>query len=355
MPHGMINVSDTVLSFDDGKREFTITPTSPATTFSYWFQGVKYTKTGAQTIALTTDTDGVWKFYYVGGTLTRDQSNSLSFSEKVPICEIYWNQASQVHLDIQDERHMIVMDPSTHQYLHDTVGTRWGTGLGVSGDITGDGKDNAHAQVAVATGSIWDEDVEIKVTTPYAAGTKYSQTLASPAEIPVYYRLGTTPWKKKTTTTYPLYENGTAACFYNDLNGGDWKLTACSNADFVCSWIFGTTNIREPIICILGQRTDTSLLNAQTNNTLSGISFGTIPFQEMKLLCRIIFQTSSLYSNAVHARAREILDQRAVSTLQGGTFSLVDHSQLSGLNGSNVHPIGSIDTSLGMTISLRSR
>ena len=174
-PHGMVNIADTVLSFDDSKRQFTITPTSPATTFDYWFQGVKYTKTGAQSIVLTTDTDGLWYIYYVGDTLTCLQTNLLGFANIVSVANVYWNQASQVHLDIQEERHCIVMDPATHEYLHDTVGTRWGTGLGVSGDITGDGKTNSHAQVAVAAGSVYDEDIEIGITTPYAAGTKYSQ------------------------------------------------------------------------------------------------------------------------------------------------------------------------------------
>jgi hypothetical protein len=335
-PHGFINRTDTTLSFDDAKLEFTITPTGAD--FSYYYKGSKKTKTGAQSITIL-DLEGLWFFYYDNETLTAVQT-PWSILNHVPIAYIYWDGTNKISLNLGEERHGITMDSATHLYLHSTVGTRYASGLSLTGTLLGNGSLDTHAQVAITGGVIYDEDIQISITTPNGAAL-FSQDLSLPAQIPVWYRSGVSGyWRVKTANNFPVYK-ATTRLYYNDTSFG---LTECTNNYFVASWIIATNDQRHPIICILGQRQDSSITAAETNNTLESLSFGTLPFAEMKPLHRLIFKTSNTYSNSVAASLQEILDLRTSSSLPGGTYTATVHSSLAGLTDPNQHPASSIST-----------
>jgi hypothetical protein len=335
-PHGFINRTDTTLSFDDAKLEFTITPTGAD--FSYYYKGTKKTKTGAQSITIL-DLEGLWFFYYDNETLTAVQT-PWSILNHVPIAYIYWDGTNKISLNLGEERHGITMDSATHLYLHSTVGTRYASGLSLTGTTLGNGSLDTHAQVAITGGVIYDEDIQISITTPNGAAL-FSQDLSLPAQIPVWYRSGVSGyWRVKTANNFPVYK-ATSRLYYNDTSFG---LTECTNNYFVASWIVATNDQRHPIICILGQRQDSSITNAETNNTLEALSFGTLPFAEMKVLYRLLFKTSNTYSNSVAASLQEILDLRTASSLPGGTYTATVHSSLAGLTDPNQHPASAIST-----------
>ena len=85
------------------------------------------------------------------------------------------------------------MDWATHQYLHTTVGTRFGNGLGASGYVINSAV-NADVRFAFDAGTIYDEDLKVTIG---------AQT--EPAQIPVFYRDGLAGmWRRAAATDLSL-------------------------------------------------------------------------------------------------------------------------------------------------------
>ena len=78
---------------------------------------------------------------------------------------------------------------------------------------------------------------------------------------------------------------------------------------------------------IYGQRVDTSVANARTNNTPDTLIFGNFPFREAKLLYRVIVTTAGI---------SETTDYRTAQ-YAGSTFTPTSHGSLTGLT-SDDHP-----------------
>jgi len=82
------------------------------------------------------------------------ESNVDYFSVMPIMSVIYWNKAAQELVIFADERHGITMDGSTHKYLHTTFGTKYVSGLGVTGI-----NNNAVSYTHTDRGQIYDEDI----------------------------------------------------------------------------------------------------------------------------------------------------------------------------------------------------
>ena len=118
------------IAFTNATRTFTITPTGAS--YSVYVNGIEYTFTTAQTVVITA-TEGFWYIYYDNtGTLTASQS-VWDFSITAMVCGLYWDNTNSVASFFSDERHTIAMGWVVHKYLHETVGTRYETGLVISG------------------------------------------------------------------------------------------------------------------------------------------------------------------------------------------------------------------------------
>ncbi|MDD5502179.1 MAG: hypothetical protein PHH26_01805, partial [Candidatus Thermoplasmatota archaeon] len=330
-PTGFTNRTDSFIYWVDGTRTFSIGPKSPATSYTYYIAGLKYTKSSTSTVTIP-NTEGVWFFYFIGGTLTASQTQP-EYATYPMVSNGYWSVTQQKLLALAEERHGITMDPATHEYLHHTVGTRYSSGLTLTGNTAGSGNANGDAQVALTNGEIFDEDLGHNITNSATPGNFFEQILTPTSSIPVYFRKGSSAdnWEKKTATYYPVYDNTGTRISYNLLTGNTWSTTTIPNTNFMAVWLFATNNVHEPIIAVIGQRQDGTLANAQANNTFNTLSFGNLPFQEMKVLYRLIFQSTTAYTNAVKARLRDIQDLRSVSNLPAGTYVATSHSSLTGL------------------------
>lgn len=326
-PTGFVDASTTTISVVDGTRTFTVAPTGAS--FDVYVKGVKYTKT-SQSVVFT-NTEGVWYFYFDNtGTLTASQT-VWDLSLVAPVSLLYWDATNTVSLDLADERHGCAMDWATHKYLHSTVGTRLVGGLGASGYVLNSAV-NADVQFAFDSGSISDEDLVISI----AAQTE-------PAQIPVFYRSGVGGnWRRATATNYPYLTAGTGRIAYNLNTAGTWSQAEVTNTDFTAYWIFATDGKNFPIISIQGQRTDTSLNNALNNNLYESLSFGTLPYAEMKLLFRVIVQTSNAYGSTMKVRIVDVQDLRVVSNLPSGSYVATDHNSLTGRSTAGSHPATAI-------------
>jgi hypothetical protein len=344
-PMGLEDSTDayTTISWVDGTTTFSIAPAGSA--FSVYVKGRKYTFTTAQTLVGDgtdfTIAEGLWYFYFnSSGVLTASQT-VWDLSQHALVSLIYWDATNSKAIIFADERHGLVMDWTTHKYLHLTLGTRYQDGLGLSGTVGGTGNNDSDAQVNIANGTLWDEDLEI----PIQDGTsgRFTQELSPIAYLPVFYLDGAGAlWRADVATAFPL-KQGTTYIQYNQFTGGAWTTTEAGQGNFVASWVMGSNDYDEPLFVILGQRVDNTLANARLNNNFESLSLSTLPLPEMKILYRLIFETRNGYTNTPSARTVDIQDLRNVSNAPSGTYVATSHNSTSGRDVYPTHPGESIN------------
>jgi len=96
--------------------------------------------------------------------------------------------------------------------------------------------------------------------------------------------------------------------------------------------VVATNNLNQPILAIMDQNEYTNIGQAEAAN-FSDLDLTDLPIFEFRLLYRVIFQSSSTYSNTPKTRFRNIIDERVVSTSVSGISSVpvTDHGSLVGL------------------------
>ncbi len=339
-PTGFPNRTDSTLSFVDLTRTFSITPVG--TSFDVYQKGKPYRFTSTQSIVIP-NTEGLHYIYFNNGALASTQVFTIDIiKEYAFVATVQWDQSNQVHIMLGEERHGLVMDGETHSYLHTSVGTRYLSGLSAGNfTIVGTGSSNADAELSISDGVVRDEDISISISDDPAPSLPFQQILDPIAEIPVYYRSGASgDWRKDTATTFPL-KQGTARIKYNNPAGPWTTPDATSDGNYVAMWIFATNNQEAPIVAVLGQREDTTLNDAQANNTYENLSFGVMPSAEMKVIYRLIFKTDSAYANTPKAALVDVRDLRRAIDTALGAYAPSDHGLLTGLTDQD-HPDYSI-------------
>lgn len=326
-PTGIVNKNLTTITFTNGTRTFTIAPTGAS--FDIYVKGVKYTKT--TTNIQIGNLDGSWFVYFDQNATIQTSQTAWDLASQVPIAIVYWNVAAQAAQFIAEERHGTVMDPSTHEYLHATQGTRYRNGLVLSNyTTTGTGTANADSTIGLSGGSIQDEDLIMDITHSANPLNHFEQVLNTVATIPVMRRIDGT-WVKLAATNYPI-KKGTSTAQYNSGSGSSWSLTDAASGNYVAMFIVATNHLTNPVVAVMGQREDTNLDAALKNNTWMSLSWGDVPFSEFKQLYRLVFQTDSSYTNATASRLVYVEDIRGVSSLPTSSIAALPHSTLTGLS-----------------------
>jgi len=332
-PHGFVNQTDSTLEFVDGFRQLIVGTIS---SYDFYYQGTKFTKNNDDDVIISTTTGLHFIYYDATGTLV-DSMTPWNLQTTVPVATVYWNNTTGTGF-LGEERHMTNMPWTDHYYLHTTVGTRYRTGLALSGYTLNTDTD-AGVTFGISTGGVLDEDIPITVTHAATPANEFEQFINDPAKIPVYYRTGANgDWVRDTPTDF-YFKNvatGNQLVAWNEYTGGAWQQTELSNAYYVAYWIFATNTWLNPIISIQGQREDNNLTNARTNNTLNTLDLGALPLQEMKLLYRVIVRSSNGYGGTRYAMLTDIADFRAVSTVPGA-YVPASHASLGDLATSG-HP-----------------
>jgi hypothetical protein len=340
---GFVDRTDSVMNFNSTTREFSISPTGDS--FSIYYYGEKFVIAETKTLTISNDV-GLHFIFFINDELV-EYSTFQGFSETF-VALIYWNGTDTV--GVADERHGIVMDWKTHEYAHSTIGTRYASGLTLAQLVSGNGSLDTHAQTSLTSGVIFDEDIRIGIVRAETPANPFEQELGLdttiPAEIPILYLTGSTPvWQRRTATTFPVMPYDDVAdsrCGYNLDTAGTWTVADPGQTSHIAVWILATDLQENPIIAVLGQRVDVTLANAQDNNRFESLVFASLPFQEFKVLYRLIYQTSTAYGNAIKARLVDIQDLRSISNLPAGTYVATSHSSLSGLANINSHPASAI-------------
>jgi hypothetical protein len=329
-PTGFPNRTDSITSFSNATRIFSISPTGAS--FDVYIRGHKYTKTTTQSVVIPNQDGDHYIYFDIDGELQTTQVlNSDLFQNNAFVSIIYWNTETQTQIYYAEERHGLVMDGATHSYLHTVFGARYLSGFALQNfSVDGSGDIAANAQFTSDSGSFRDEDLLIQAV--------------AQAQIPILYRQGTL-WRKKAADLYPVIYSGTAGytgasglLAYNRLNGGTWSLSEVPNNSFVLVHIFATNDINNPVVGIQGINTYISVSAARTGATTEISSLAGLPFAEFLAIGSVIFETANSYSNVPKARVRSTdlggnyVDFRGTQPYTPAYGSATSHSLLSNLS-----------------------
>jgi hypothetical protein len=248
---------------------------------------------------------------------------------------VYWNATTQQAIYFGDERHGITLDWQTHEYLHRTRGAAIANGFLASGYTLNNSATDAATQIAIESGTFFDEDMKIDIvsTATPTAGT-YQQNLLFPAKIPVLHLQGTS-WVMDAPTDFP-FKQGTSRPQYNSVSGGVWSTADVGNNQHATTWILATNNLTYPVIAIIGQSATDNLGEAEAFSFADLTLIG-FPSVEFRPLYKLIYKASNGYANSVNAQLVSIIDLRSISAVGSAANPATDHGNLSGLSDDD-HP-----------------
>lgn len=334
---GAVSTGD--ISFENSTRTFTIQPQGGESDFSFWVQGVKYTKTSAQNVVIT-DVEGE-HFIYFDDTGTLQESTTIPsqwLTEYAPVAIVRWNATDDEEVYLGEERHGYRMSGQTHRHFHKSIGTQFYSGIEI-GDLQTDesGSLDTHAQFSHTAGQIGDEDIQVNIPGD-----------AVPANAPVYYKLGASgDWRLKTADNFPFIYSGTAGytgasgrVAYNEWTGSTWQLTEVGNGNLIVMLYFATNDASRPVIGIQGENEYGNISDAREGivSELTNLVKIGLPFVEFVACWGLIIQTSTGYTNTPKARFRtlddgsdylDLRDFRGLAT--GSGTGITSHSLLTNL------------------------
>ena len=329
-PIGHENKADSVISFDEGSRQFSISPAS--TSYTVWCTGKRYVKTSTETVTIP-DTSGLYYIYFNSSGSLAYKTTYFTWDQDTPTAYIYWNGDDDKAYFFADERHGVALDWQTHEYLHRTRGAAIANGFGASNYVLdGDGSLDAHAKIDIAGGTFFDEDLQVDIEhSPTPTPNTWKQRLENGAYIPVFYKLNSS-WKKDVATQYPFKKVGTRST-YNLNTSGTWSTQEVDNSKYGVMFIVATNNLNEPILSIMGQSqyTDQGSAEASSWDDLDLTGF---PIVEFRPLYKIVFQTATSYANTAKTKFVNLLDLRRIITPGEGIPSspVSDHGNMTGLS-----------------------
>lgn len=317
-------------------RTFSIGPAAGETEFSFYIKGTKYTRTSTESVTFP-DVEGVYAAYYnENGTLsaTATPLPGSIFTENAIVAVWRWDTSEQEVIYFGEERHGIVMDGKTHQYLHDTEGTRMIGGHALA-DINADddGDLDSSATLSVEAGTIADEDLFLSA----AATTNATQVWY------VFSKTDTGDWQRHGPTNFPVRYTANNTPTYNLFSGGTWSQSIIGNLDYVLAHIYRSNSTTAPYIVIQGEAEYGNLAAAREGaaDEINDIFQNGLPFVEFHPLGTLIFEHRTSYANTPRARIRvtdtgdDYVDWRFQQLTPGAGPG--DHGSLAGL-GDKDHP-----------------
>jgi hypothetical protein len=332
--NGWEDRTDSTLSWVNGTRTLTLTPTS---TSYYWIAGVRYSITSGSPPSLAiSDVSGSHLIYIDSAGALQELVNPThtqtddAILNKCLVAWVYWNTTvgTDDTMVLGDERHGVDMDAESHHYLHDTHGAQYKEGATLSGYVL---NSSADADVAfdLTDTFIYDEDIEHEISDGIAAN-QYEQVLTGDAEVPVLYKDTNGDWAQQAAATLPyILQGGDTYISYNDdLGGGSWGLVELGNQKFMLQFLIATNDWEYPIKMICGSEEYNTAALARVGIQTEIINWGDMPAAEFVLLYVFVLKASAGGTKAV--QITEIQDFR-FSEVSGAAYSPTDHGVLTGL------------------------
>ena len=305
----------------------TFTLATAATPLPYYNQGVKTNVTVDKSVVL-----GAAGYYFIYFNAAGVLTVSTSFPGLEPetgnvlIAACLWNGVD--YGLVFDERHGYDRDHEWHNWAHNTVGTRYGSGLDQL-TLTGTG---ATSSMTYSSGNIWDEDINFAIGASSAFPTANGYR--------VFYQTGATSYtflNNPVTTAGYFGANGRP----NVVNSTGYVLTQVANATnrYVNFFVYAAPDNHTPIYIFVetmpnatvgaGGYTSVALARAVLWPNLSGLGLS----QEMKPLYRLVVRADGQVQAATSAddyRTSSSLPQSAgVSSTSAATVSFAPAGNIS--------------------------
>ncbi len=318
------------LSYNETTRTITVTPL--AATFDVFVNGTKYTFTGAQSIQHGATKGGHFVYVNNSGAIVTGQT-PWDLAQTAPIAYIFWDATNSIGWPFF-ELHHAGRDVWMHKRLHDIDGTQAGSGFSLSGYTLNDGSADSAVTVAVSTGTVIDEDIQIT-----------TQSLADGDPYWILERSGASgDWIITRTSVLPFLYSG-SNLQYNQNTGATWQRTNVPEDNFVNYWLMvvpalpttaiSPTPSSTPQFAIIAGQTVHSSQALATAESISALSWGSAPFQEMASLYQITLRYNASAPAAYANTARCAIV--AVTRIVGSRASIAaaaqtDHGGLAGLH-----------------------
>ncbi len=327
---GWEDASAVALSTDSGTPP-TITLTFTGTVY-YWAAGVRYSKSGTDTIQIA-NTSGTTVIYYNGDTLSQQLNPSHAqideyITDHCIVAITYWNANNSTAPILAYETHGLEMSGETHHWLHDNIGAVWKSGGTLSGYVINDG-DDASITFQLTDCEFYDEDIEIEIEDAEDASGQYEQILSGvPAQLPVLYRDATDQsWVEQAASIYPYVVGGNNRPMYMDEDDS-YIMKEIPNNDFCNYWIVATNDWQYPFKTIPGTQVYPNQNQANQNAHLEIVNWGALPGPEFVIMYRLLLKAQG--SETYDIRIVEVTDYRGAQ-LSGSSALASDHGTLSGL------------------------
>jgi len=268
---------------------------------TYWFNGIKYVTaspiTGDIDVLSTLVTNTTYFFYFDAalGAL-KCNTSPFNFLTIVPIATVFWNGTNGA---IAYEAHGYMRDLNWHRWSHDTIGTRYRSGLSLTKPTVA--IDNA---LQIESGYIHDEDLERIINQATTCRIVYK------ASLNVY------TW---VNSALPYAGSGVQPRF---LNITDYTLTNVSASDFVCMWVYATMDIDRQIYIIPTHKTTSAhntiaLARAEVAPNLADLNLS----PEFKLIYRFIYKGNGDFQESNDYRLSQPVPSGGVPSTNASSVS----------------------------------
>ncbi len=331
------------LTYNETTRTVTVTPTGAS--FDVWVGGAKYTFTGAQSIQHGAQQGGHFVYVNAAGTIVTGQT-PWDILLHAPICYVFWDATNSRGIP-WEERHHAGRDLYWHRNQHFAEGTKATSGFTASGWTEDDGSTDAAVTFAIATGRVEDEDIRVD-----------TQALPDAGPYTIMHRSGASgDWLIERSSVLPFLYTGNQLQ-YNRLNTGVWEKASVTEDNFVNYWVLAasalpTTDVTpsptatQQIIILPGQALHTTEALAHAE-TISSISWGSMPFQEVAPLYQVTLRFNATnpaaYANTARTAIVRMVRVVGAAMTLSSPVAAQDHGGQTGLTDDD-HPQYTLTTS----------
>lgn len=214
-------------SFDNETQIFSVSY------ITYWYKGVKYTSSTPITCDINTyqtlTTNTLYWLLFDNSDGILKATTSVDLNETTPLALVYWNGVNGA---ISIESHGYTRDISWHITTHRTVGTVYDFGLDIVKPTL-----LIPNVLELTYGVIFDEDIRIQLGDEITNVTSNRDWYkVSENTYTFSNHVSTTPYVSNNVLNQPHY-----------LDIDTYSLTAVPSGEFVCTFIYGTNDITNPI------------------------------------------------------------------------------------------------------------
>ena len=174
------------------------------------------------------------------------------------------------------------MSASTHNYLHETRGSRYVSGLGINGLADAD-----PSYTSIDSGEFYDEDIEIE-----------PGSLATHRHL---YKLGAAGLWYQTAADSNLAHDGGGNAYWNEWTGAAWQLTALGGGKYGLVHFLATNDNTAHIVKITGEGeyANRAAARAAVQTEIAELTLAGVPSAEyIFLYSMIITSAGNLEDNA---------------------------------------------------------